>query len=333
MNELARLDQTRQQIDAATSIAEVKDIRDKLEALRSYARSSGQGREQINSIAEAKVEAECKGGELLAALPREQGKRTDQTSPHGGGKFSIYKSAIDNSNISSTTAERWQIMKLVSVEERNNYYRKTRGDDRKTINSADVYRFGLTLKPHEVGDPPAVEPNTYHCIVVDPPWQMQKIEREERINQAGFDYPTMSVAELADATHPKWHGAAPAALAADDCHLYLWTTQKRLPEAFGMVEAWGFKYQCMMTWVKNVGFTPFSWMYSTEHVLFCRKGNLPLLKNGLRLDFKAKVREHSRKPNEFYELVRRASPSPRIDLFGREPREGFDVWGSEINKF
>ena len=143
----------------------------------------------------------------------------------------------------------------------------------------------------------------------------------------------MSVTELADAAHPKWLGAAPPVLSADNCHLYLWTTQKYAPEAFGLVEAWGFKYECMMTWVKNVGFTPFSWMYSTEHVLFCRKGNLPLLRNGLRLDFKAKVREHSRKPDEFYALVRRASPSPRIDLFGREPRKGFDVWGSEINTF
>ena len=93
------------------------------------------------------------------------------------------------------------------------------------------------------------------------------------------------------------------------------------------------KYQCMLTWVKNVGFTPFSWMYSTEHVLFGRVGSLSLLKNGLRLDFAAKVREHSRKPDEFYELVRKASPEKRIDIFAREQRDGFDVWGLEAEKF
>ena len=99
------------------------------------------------------------------------------------------------------------------------------------------------------------------------------------------------------------------------------------------MDRWGFKYECLMTWVKNVGFTPFSWMRSTEHVLFCRKGGLKLEKMGLRLDFNAKVREHSRKPDEFYDLVRQATPGPRVDMFGREPRDGFDVWGNQADKF
>ena len=60
---------------------------------------------------------------------------------------------------------------------------------------------------------------------------------------------------------------------------------------------------------------------------------MPLLKNGLRLDFSGKVREHSRKPDEFYDLVRRASPGPRIDIFSREKRDGFDQYGHEVGKF
>ncbi len=74
-------------------------------------------------------------------------------------------------------------------------------------------------------------------------------------------------------------------------------------------------------------------MYSTEHVLFCRKGNLPLLAIGKRLDFYGKVREHSRKPDEFYDLVKTVSPGPRIDVFSREKREGFDQFGNEVEKF
>lgn len=165
----------------------------------------------------------------------------------------------------------------------------------------------------------------YRTIVIDPPWQMQKIERDERPDQVGFEYPTMTEAELMAFNLP--------AFAHDDCHLYLWTTHKHLPLAMRLAEHWGFRYQCLMTWVKNVGFTPFSWMYSTEHVLFCRKGSLDLLKMGKRLDFNAAVREHSRKPDEFYSLVSEVSPSPRIDVFGRESREGFDVWGAEGGKF
>jgi N6-adenosine-specific RNA methylase IME4 len=165
----------------------------------------------------------------------------------------------------------------------------------------------------------------YSCIVIDPPWQMQKIEREERPNQMGFDYPTMSEKELEEFPLP--------ALAADNCHLYLWVTQKHLPLALRLAEHWGFKYQCIMTWVKNVGFTPFSWMYTTEHVLFCTKGSLPLLAIGKRLDFGGKVREHSRKPDEFYNLVKEVSPGPRIDVFSREKRDGFKQYGNEVEKY
>ena len=74
-------------------------------------------------------------------------------------------------------------------------------------------------------------------------------------------------------------------------------------------------------------------MYDTEHVLFCRRGSLDLLKLGKQLGFKAKVREHSRKPDEFYDLVREVSPGPRIDVFSREKREGFDQWGNETGRF
>jgi N6-adenosine-specific RNA methylase IME4 len=100
-----------------------------------------------------------------------------------------------------------------------------------------------------------------------------------------------------------------------------------------LAEEWGFTYQCLMSWCKNVGFTPFSWMYSTEHVLFCRRGSLKLKKRGLRLDFEAEVREHSRKPEVFYERVRKASPEPRIDVFSREEHEGFKQFGNETQKF
>lgn len=170
----------------------------------------------------------------------------------------------------------------------------------------------------------------YSCLVVDPPWQMQKIERDVRPNQVEFDYPTMSEEELKAFPLPDVSG--------DDCHLYLWTTQKHLPLALRLAEHWGFRYQCLLTWRKNVGFTPFSWMYSTEHVLFCTKGSLPLLRLGKRLDFEgvgfdAKVREHSRKPDEFYDIVREVSPGPRLDVFSREKRDGFEQYGNEVEKF
>ena len=165
----------------------------------------------------------------------------------------------------------------------------------------------------------------YHTIVIDPPWPVQKIIRDDRPNQDVFEYPTMSIEEMTNFDINQF--------ADDNCHIYLWSTHKFLPIAFLILDSWGFRYQCLLTWVKNVGMTPFSWMYSTEHVLFGRKGSLDLLKMGVRLDFTGKVREHSRKPEIFYEIVRKVSPSPRIDIFSREKREGFDQYGNEQQKF
>lgn len=173
---------------------------------------------------------------------------------------------------------------------------------------------------------PVLEEGKYRTIVIDPPWEIEKIQRDVRPNQTEMDYPLMSVEEIKNfPIHNSFH--------KEGCHIYLWTTHKHLPDALDIFNIWGVKYQCLLTWIKNVGITPFSWMYSTELVLFGRVGALSLLKNGLRIDFSGKVREHSRKPDEFYELIKQVSPMPRIDVFSREKREGFDQYGNEIGRF
>ena len=163
----------------------------------------------------------------------------------------------------------------------------------------------------------------YRTIVIDPPWPIEKIERKVRPKQKAMDYEMMSLEEI-------MHFPLRNFVSKDGCHIYLWTTQKHLQDAFKVLRVWGVKYQCLLTWIKNVGFTPFSFMYSTEFVLFGMVGNLSLIRKGVRTDFKGKVREHSRKPDDFYGIVRRVSPEPRIDIFSREEREGFDSYGYEV---
>jgi N6-adenosine-specific RNA methylase IME4 len=197
--------------------------------------------------------------------------------------------------------------------------------DKAEVEQWSAHELRRRVKEAKALPPPAPPTGTYRTIVIDPPWPIEKIEREVRPNQAKpLDYRTMSVDEIASLA---WCGGSLPT--ADGCHVYLWVTQKYLPVGLLLLHDWQIEYQCALTWVKNVGFTPYSWMYSTEHVLFGRKGSLDLLEKGLRLDFEGKVCGHSRKPDEFYGLVRRASPEPRIDMFGREPRDGFTVWGDE----
>ena len=167
--------------------------------------------------------------------------------------------------------------------------------------------------------------------MIDPPWPMAKITRQVRPKQTwkddhqddGLDYRTMTIEEI---------GALPIPALAEmgGCHVYLWTTQRFLRDAFAIFEGWGARYQCLMTWVKNVGPTPFSWMYDTEHVLFGRIGSLDLVEKGLRLSFAAPVTHHSAKPDAFYTKALAASPGPRLEMFARQPHDGFEPWGDEV---
>jgi N6-adenosine-specific RNA methylase IME4 len=175
-------------------------------------------------------------------------------------------------------------------------------------------------------DAPPLPDRRYRCLVIDPPWPVEKILRDVRPKQQEWDYPTMTVDEIAE---------LPIRSLAEEsgCHVYLWVTHRFLPDGLRLFERWGVKYQCLLTWVKNVGITPYSWMYSTEHVLFGRIGSLDLMKVGMRLDFAADRREHSRKPEVFYDIVRQVSPGPRLDMFAREAHDGFEQWGNETNRF
>jgi N6-adenosine-specific RNA methylase IME4 len=166
----------------------------------------------------------------------------------------------------------------------------------------------------------------YSCIVVDPPWPMQKIAREvDAEPDVGFDYPTMDIAAL------QTFGATVKAIAADDCHLFLWTTQKFLPEAFGLLDLWDFRYVFTMVWHKAGGFQPFGLaQYNCEFVLYARRGTPKFIETtAFNCCFGGARRDHSRKPDEFYSTIRRVTAGPHIDMFARSPRDGWAVWGNE----
>lgn len=270
----------------------------------------------------------CIGNEFKKELQKEirQGERTDLTSANICGSSSegreARKQAADLVGVSHTVID-----KVAHIEREAPALYESMQSGGLSVWDAEreLHRAEQKQKQDAIRQDVALPDGKFHTLIIDPPWPIKKIERDCRPRQAEMDYPMMSEAELLALPVPE--------LSHDDAHLYLWTTHKYLPLALQMVEAWGYRYQCVMTWVKNVGFTPFSWMYSTEHVIFARRGNQPLLEMGKRLDFHAPVREHSRKPDEFYDLVRACSPGPRLDMFARQQREGFANWGNETARF
>lgn len=165
----------------------------------------------------------------------------------------------------------------------------------------------------------------YSTIVVDPPWPMEKLERNVRPNQFAFDYPTMSIEEIC---------AFDVVInsAADDCHLFLWSTQKHLPHSFSILNAWGFRYVFTMVWHKSGGFQPYNLpQYNCEFVVYARKGTPKFLETkAFSTAFEAPRAGHSVKPSEFYDLLNRVTPSPRIEIFSRNNRDGFSSWGNEV---
>lgn len=173
----------------------------------------------------------------------------------------------------------------------------------------------------------------YKTIVVDPPWPMTKILRRVAPNQVGFDYPVQSLEEI-EVGRFTVDGEIPD-MAADDCHLFFWTTQKFLPHSFKIIEKWGFKYIFTMVWNKGGGFQPFDLpQYNCEFVLYGRKGRIKFLDTkDFFCCFDGKRREHSRKPDKFYNTILRVCQKPIADVFSREQRAGIDSFGNEKNKF
>jgi N6-adenosine-specific RNA methylase IME4 len=185
--------------------------------------------------------------------------------------------------------------------------------------------FGSELKGSE-----------FRTILADPPWRFQnrtgKMAPEHRRLSR---YGTMEMADIA---------ALPVSeICASTAHLYLWVPNALLPDGIQILRAWGFEYKSNIVWHKirkdggsdgrGVGFY---FRNVTELVLFGVRGkNARTLPPGRRQVnyLKSQKREHSRKPDELYDIVESCSPGPYLELFARGTRKGWAAWGNQASDY
>jgi|SRR5215831_3229972 len=166
----------------------------------------------------------------------------------------------------------------------------------------------------------------YAVIYADPPWHFEVYNEESGIECAAANhYSTMTLDEIC--ALPVSH------LATDAAVLFLWTTLPHLEEALQVVAAWGFAYKSNVVWVKDqIGL---GYLVRNQHelLLIATRGDIPTPPPARRPAsvISAPRREHSRKPDEAYELIERMYPElPRIELFARQARPGWAAWGNEV---
>ncbi|HYC87228.1 MAG TPA: MT-A70 family methyltransferase [Chryseosolibacter sp.] len=176
----------------------------------------------------------------------------------------------------------------------------------------------------------------FSTVLADPPWQFQNrtgkmAPEHKRLSR----YPTMTLQEIKD--------LPVEAIVNDTAHLYLWVPNALLSDGLQVMEHWGFTYKTNLIWYKirkdggpdrrGVGFY---FRNVTEMILFGVRGkNARTLQPGRSQEniITSQKREHSRKPDEQYNIIESCSPGPYIELFARGPRKGWTAWGNQAEQY
>ena len=148
-----------------------------------------------------------------------------------------------------------------------------------------------------------------------------RVVQKTKTHRAANPYPSMTIEEITDLdVETRAH---------KDCVLWLWTTNAHIREAFVIVDAWGFTFKTILTWVKDRMGTG-DWLRGqTEHCLMAVRGKPVIQLTNQTTALHGAMRKHSQKPEEFYQLVESLCPGSKLDMFARQAREGWVSHGNE----
>lgn len=161
----------------------------------------------------------------------------------------------------------------------------------------------------------------YRTILADPPWNETGGGRIRRGADRHYDLlKTKDIIEIMKEIPFD-----------DNCHLYLWVTNNFLKDGLEVIDALGFRYITNIVWIKDRFGLGQYFRGQHELLLFAVKGNQPYRDKSQTTLINAKRRKHSQKPDEQYNKIETVSYPPRLEMFARTRREGWDVWGDEVS--
>jgi len=204
------------------------------------------------------------------------------------------------------------------ILERAKELRRQKNEAKKEKRRDDIQKQAEQI---EQGELPQLE-GKFHVVSVDPPWPYGR-EYDPDSSRVANPYPEMGIEQIKGIDLP----------VADNSVLFLWTTHAFLKDSFSIAEQWGFTHKATIVWDKEkIGMG--AWLrMQCEFCLVCIKGK-PFWDNTKYRDIiRSPRREHSRKPDEFYDLVASSCEGRKLEYFSREAREGWEIFGNEIDKF
>lgn len=266
---------------------------------------------------DAKIVVEKAAPELVEAV--DQGKVAISTAAKlVTAPVEIQRQAVADPKKAVELAKAASAAKVKEILETAKEERKAANEEKKQERVADIERQTSAIDESLPGIP--VGP--FHVISIDPPWPYGT-QYDPDGRRAANPYPEMSLEQIKAIELP----------AADDCVLWLWTTHKFMRHSFELLDAWGFRDVAIVTWVKDrMGLG--SWLRSqSEFCIMAVKGKPPITLTNQVTVIHGPLREHSRKPDSFYEMVNGLCVGAKLDYFSREKREGWAQVGNTPELF
>lgn len=327
MNELVLYNEACRALQAAKSTDEAKDMRDRAEAMRAYAKQAKNKQLEIDA-AEIRIRAERRIGELIKSQKETVGLNTGQRGQFTGGSNEAPPAppTLAEAGIDKKLSSRAQKMAAVPEDE----FEGMLGDWRDRIEKENERVTTNLLRAGERKQRDAelitadLPDDKFSVIYADPPWRYEHSKTTSR--DIENQYPTMSLDEICD--------MPVADIAAENSVLFLWTTSPKLAESLRVISSWGFEYRTCAVWDKERMGMGYYFRQQHELLLVATKGSPGTPDPSARVPsvFRMKRGKHSEKPVNVAAAIESMYPdAKRIELFCRNPLPSWSAWGNQAN--